>query len=258
MGTTKQIQNAPIPHNLVLSFAKNRVQLPVDIRDKIDQHWQGLIAKNPKLRNGEIFTVTSVEEAIDSMVVTLAETDYAHYLYSQQVGDLGDYTVHIIHPAALVVTADNKFIFGSMGEHTSRPGVIQCCGGGIDHSDIKNGVVDVEHAIIKELAEELGIDTHDKNLVKEFYPAYLKSGGPTNKMTISYILRITQTADQFMSGYQKFVKILNNTGDEPEFGELFYIDNSRESIEAFIAQRGERLNEYMAVLFRDAYEDLPR
>lgn len=256
MRVMGQIQNTPIPPHLLISYAGGKVKLPAGIRAKIDQHWQGLVTKNPKLRNGETFTVTSVEETADNMTVTVAETDYAHYLYSQQVGDLADYTVHIIHPAALVVTSDDKFIFGSMGEHTSRPGVIQCCGGGIDYSDIKNGIVDAEHAITKELSEELGIDTHDKKLVKEFYPAYLKTGGPTEKMTISYILRIDQTANRFMNGYQKFAKRQSDGGGEPEFGELFCIDNSQGSIEGFIAKYGDRLNEYMAVLFRDAHKDL--
>lgn len=254
----KQIQNAPIPNGLVLSFAEEKVKLPSDIRTKVDQHWRQLATNNPKLRNGEVFTVASVKETPDNMIISLAETDYAHYLYSQQVGGLGDYTVHIIHPAALVVTSDNMFVFGSMGEHTSRPGTIQCCGGGIDHSDIKDGMVDVEHAIIKELAEELGIDAYNKDLVKEFYPAYLKSGGPTDKMTISYILRIGQTANQFMSSYQKFVKTLNDNGDEPEFGELFCINNTQESLDGFIAKYGERLNEYMAVLFMDACKDIAK
>lgn len=251
-----QIENKPIFPHLLISYAGAKVKLPAGIRAKIDQHWQGLVAKNPKLHNGEIFTVTTVEGAADSMVLTLSETDYAHYLYSQQVGDLADYTVHIIHPAALVVTSDDKFIFGSMGEHTSRSGVIQCCGGGLDHSDIKNGVVDVEHAITKELFEELGIDAYDKRLVKEFYPAYLKTGGPTETMTISYILRIDQTANRFMKGYHKFAKMLSDGGGEPEFEELFCIDNSQGPIEGFITKYGDRLDEYMDVLFRDANKDL--
>lgn len=258
MRIMKQVQNVLIPRNLVLRFSKEKVKLPADLSVKIERYWQDLIAKNPKLRNGEVFTVTSVEDAADSMAVMLAETDYAHYLYSQQVGGLGDYTVRIIHPAALLVTSDNKFIFGSMGEQTSRPGIIQCCGGGIDHGDIKNGVVDVEHTITKELAEELGIDVYNKNLVKEFYPAYLKTGGPTEKMTISYIVRINRTADQFMNDYQAFVSTLSDSGDEPEFGRLFCIDDTTESIDAFVATYGERLNEYMAILFRDAHKDLSK
>jgi hypothetical protein len=111
---------------------------------------------NPRLHNGEVFTVVAVDETDERIDIELAETDYAHYLYSHQVGGLGKYTVRIIHSATLVITADNKMIFGSMGAHTSRPGVIQCCGGGIDHDDITDGVVDIEHNTAKELAEELG------------------------------------------------------------------------------------------------------
>ncbi len=256
MKTMEQIHIAPVPSKIVISFAQDKVKLPTDIRTQVDGYWQKLIANNPKLRNGEIFTVTTVKQASDSMTITLAESDYAHYLYSQQIGGLKEYTVRIIHPAALVVTVDNKFIFGSMGKHTSRPGIIQCCGGGIDHGDIKDGVVDVEYSITRELTEELGINAHDEALVKEFYPAYLKSGGPTGKMTIVYILRVKQTAAQFMSGYEVFTKTLTDNGDEPEFAELLCIDNTQESIDEFVAKHSPRLNEYMAGLFGAAHKDL--
>ncbi len=255
MENMDQIQNVPMPPHLVISLVHEKVKLPVAVRAKVDKYWQELITKNSKLRNGEVFTVTSVEWRSDSVSVIIAETNYAHYVYSEQIGGLEQYTVRVIHPDALIVSSDNKFIFGSMGAHTSRPGIIQCCGGGIDYSDIEDDVVNIEHCITKELLEELGLDAYDKQRVKEFHHAYLKSGGLRGKITISYILRINQTARQFMIDYEKFVKSVTDSGDEPEFGELFCIDNNQESLEDFIANYHERLNEYMAVLLRDVHRD---
>lgn len=158
MISMDEIRISNVPNMLIISNNR-RITLPSSIRKKIDRHWEDLTASNPYLRNGEVFTVTEVKENEGRTVITLAETDYAHYLYSQQVGGLGRYAVRIIHPTALVVSKDRMFILGSMGQHTSRPGVIQCCGGGLDCGDIKGGVVDVDHCIRKELLEELGIDT---------------------------------------------------------------------------------------------------
>jgi 8-oxo-dGTP pyrophosphatase MutT (NUDIX family) len=242
-----------MPSSLVINLVGDKIMLPAGIRAKVDQYWQELVTKNPRLHKGEAFTVTSVKKVNDNMTVTLAETDYAHYLYSQQVGHLEDYAVRVIHSAALVITGDNKFIFGSMGGHTSRPGIIQCAGGGIDHDDIEDDIVDIEHNTARELAEELGIDVYDKSRVAAFYPAYLKSGGPTGKMTVAYVLRIKQTADQFMGDYDKFARTLVASNEEPEFGELFCLDNSQEAVDEFITKYGERLNEYMAVLFQAAH-----
>src|SRR6266540_608045 len=172
------IEIQPIKKSVNIRVSGNKVVLPEPLPQKIDQHWQQLVKDNPRLHNGESFTVVRVDEADDKMDIELAETDYAHYLYSHQVGGLGEFTVRIIHSATLVITSDNKMIFGAMGRHTSRPGIIQCCGGGIDHNDITDGVVDIEHNTVKELAEELGLDAYDKDIVDGFSPAYLKTGGP--------------------------------------------------------------------------------
>lgn len=246
------IEIQPINKPVNIHVSGNKVVLPEPLRKKIDQHWQQLVKNNPRLHNGESFTVVTVDEADDKVDIELAETDYAHYLYSHQVGGLGEFTVRIIHSATLVITADNKMIFGAMGEHTSRPGVIQCCGGGIDHDDITDGVVDIEHNTVKELAEELGLNPYDKDIVDGFYPAYLKTGGPTGKMTLAYVLRIKLTGSQFLKHYEEFVKKLKDDNQEPEFGQIFCIDIDKKTVEAFIGEHEDKLNEYMPVLLRAA------
>ena len=246
------IEIQPIKKAVHIRVSGNKVALPKPIRQKIDQHWQRLVKDNPRLRNGESFTVVTVDETDDQVDIELAETDYAHYLYSHQVGGLGEFTVRIIHSATLVITADNKMIFGAMGEHTSRPGIIQCCGGGIDHNDITNGVVDIEHNTVKELGEELGLDPYDKDIVAEFSPRYLKTGGPTGKMTLAYVLRIKLTGAQFLKRYEEFVKKLKDDNQEPEFGQIFCIDMDKDAVEAFIGESEGKLNEYMPVLLHAA------
>lgn len=250
------IEIQPIKKPVNIRISGHKVVLPELLRQKIDQHWQQLAKANPRLHNGESFTVVAVDETGDKIDIELAETDYAHYLYSHQVGGLGEFTVRIIHSATLVITTDNKMIFGAMGEHTSRPGIIQCCGGGIDHNDITDGVVDIEHNTVEELGEELSLNPYDKNLVDDFHPAYLKTGGPTGKMTLAYVLRIKLTGSQFLKHYEEFAKKLKDDSQEPEFGQIFCIDTEKKTIQAFIDEHEDKLNEYMSVLLRvagDAY-----
>lgn len=246
------IKIQPIKKSVNIRVSGNKVVLPEPLRQKIDQHWQQLVKDNPRLHNGESFTVVAVDESEDKLDIELAETDYAHYLYSHQVGGLGEFTVRIIHSATLVITAEDKMIFGAMGRHTSRPGNIQCCGGGIDHNDIVDGIVDIEHNTVKELAEELGLNPYDRKLVNEFSPAYLKTGGPTGKMTLAYILHIKLSGSQFLEQYDEFVKKLKSDGQEPEFGQIFCIDINKKTVEDFIEESEGMLNEYMPVLLRAA------
>lgn len=244
--------------NLRITFDGQRVELPSAILARVRRHWSELIRDNPHLYNGEAFTVTDVKEHGGTMTITLAETDYAHYLYSHQVGDLGQYTVRIIHPATLIISNDGRFIFGSMGKHTSRSGLIQCCGGGLDRTDIKDGVVQVAHRVTEELMEELGLDTQDTARVADCYPAYLKSGGPTGKMTTVYVSHIKETAEEFLGKYKKFVQALIQQGEQPEFSELFSIPAQFDPVEKFIKQYGGRLDEYMAVTLRQAQSDFAK
>lgn len=234
----------------MLRLSGHRVVLPKTLQSKIDKNWQILLQSSGRFTNGEVFTVTNVEATEAGVEVLLAETNYAHYMYSHQMGSLGRHTVRIIHSAALVITSDDKLIFGSMSKYTGRPGTIQTCGGGFDHKDVRGDIIDVEHNIANELQEELGVNLYDEAVVTGRSQAYLKFGGPTGKMTIVYIVYVKPTSTEFMKQYEGFAKRLKAEGEEPEFEHLFSLDRGKQAIDDFIAAYADRLDEYMPILFQ--------
>jgi len=240
---------SPLDKKLIVSFTNRQITLPQDIQDKIGAYWNDLIKSGKKYRRGEVFTVTEKKETKDTIEVLVEKTDYAHYLYCQNVDDLGEYGVHIIHTAVLVETLDGKTIFGRMGEQTSRAGVHQLCGGGIDNDDLTGNVFDFEHNIKKELEEELGINVGDKQRIRTFAPAYFKEGGPTNKMTVVYRVKLNETGDEFSKKYDKFVAHLQENGEQPEFGKIIILDKNKEIIISFFAQENIKFDGYMGPLF---------
>lgn len=243
------IQFRPFSKSLDLRLTGEKIALPPALNVKVQGYWQDLLQSNPKLHNGEVFTVVTVQEDTNAIHIRLAQTDYAHYLYSRRMGDLGDFTVRIIHPAALVV-ASQHIIFGEMGSHTSLAGTIQCCGGGIDYSAVRSdGTVAIDMTMAAELHEELGISVGDKRIAS-IKPAYLKFGGPTGKMVLIYIVELNQTSDQFLRDYATFTKTLRAKNEDPEFEKLFCISADTATIEAFIQRHGTNLNEYMPILLR--------
>jgi hypothetical protein len=247
----RPIRIRPIENGgIAIHFAGKKVQLPADVAHKVSEHWQQIIQAKPLMHNGEVFTVTGVKDGAGGLQVELAETDYAHYMYSHQKGGLAGHTVRIIHSAVLVITADNKLIFGAMGDHTSRPGAIQCCGGGLDHNDITDGCADMEHNAVNELREELGVDANDNDRVSNFTPAYLKFGGPTGKMTVIYTLQLRQNSEDFLKAYHAFAAQLKAAGEEPEFGKIFVLDKDRQAIGRFISDHAGKLDEYMPILLQ--------
>ncbi len=244
----------PIPEDLTVIFTGSKVTLPSTIQARIDTDWQERTAKNPKLQNGEVFSAVKVKHDTSSMHIELAVTNYAHYLYSQQYQNLGEYTVRIIHPAALVITSDNKLIFGAMSQYTSRPGLIQCCGGGIDFSDVVDGKVQMESCIARELKEELNINPYDPDFVLRYQPAYLKTGGPTEKMTVVYLLRLKMSSVELLQHFESYVEALKKRGEDSEFDMLFCVERDSARVDEFISEHNEMLNEYMPELLREICE----
>lgn len=240
----------PITKDIIIRFEGKKVALPIELQAKIDEHWQTLINANPRLFNGESFTIVDLQETDAGMQLELAQTDYAHSLYSDAHDDLGDYAVRVIHTAGLIITSDNKLIFGAMNQYTSRPGAIVCSGGGLDLGDVRDGVIDIEHSTAHELREELGLDIYDSTRVKTFHPAYLKSDGPSGKMSLVYEVRLTQNSSDFMQAYSAFTKELLAKAEEPEFEQLFAIDNTPLAVEEFLAEYRSMCDEYMPILLK--------
>jgi len=241
---------SPLTKKLIVRFNNKQVILPSDIQNKVNAYWSELIKSGKNYKRGEVFTVTEKSETVDVIEVLVKKTDYAHYLYCQNVDNLGEQGVHIIHTSVLVETSDGKTIFGRMGEQTSRAGIHQLCGGGIDNGDLKRDVFDFKHNIKKELKEELGINVGDGQRIKNFELAYLKEGGPTNKMTVVYQIELNETSEKFSKRYGEFVKSLRKNGEQPEFGDIVILDKNKEALTSFFAHGDKKFDEYMQPLFK--------
>lgn len=245
----KNITVSPLIKKLIVRFSDKRVVLPEDIQARIDSYWNELVETKKNYRRGEVFTVTGKREMDEAIEVEVEKTDYAHYLFCQNVEDLGEFGVRIIHTAVLVDTNDGKTVIGRMGEQTARAGIHQLCGGGLDNGDLREGFFDLEHNIKKELAEELGIDADDNVRVKNFSTAYLKEGGPTDKISVIYRVELDESAEEFRANYSKFADDLREKGELPEFGELLIMDRNGKELADLIAREDVKMDEYMRPLF---------
>lgn len=235
---------------VTVRFSNKDVQLPEEIQIKIDSYWQELLDSGKSYKRGEVFTVTYVEENADMVDVLVEKTDYAHYIYCQNVDTLGEYGVMIIHTACLVVTSDSKAIIGEMGSQTARAGIYQLCGGGIELRHLYGEVFDLDKNIKEELQEELGIDVQDSKRVKSFTEKYLKSGGPTGKMTVIYELLLNESLEEFLEHYADFEEKLIEKGENPEFGRLVTLPlDNKEFIKRFFEQNEKKCDEYLKPLF---------
>jgi len=247
-ANTTPVTLTPITKQLHLTFTGDKVTLPDDLQQQAEENWQKRLQASPRLFNGEAFTVTKFDETESDINVELAETDYKHVMLSEAT-DLGEYAFRVIHAATLVITGDNKLVFGEMNSHTARAGIISCSGGGIDRGDLRGNAVDMDYSAAHEVREELGLDPHDPS-TSRFFPAYLKTGGPSGRTTVLYELFTSLSSDEVRKNYEQFVATLAEKGEDPEYQQIFYLDNTSEAVEKFIKQHEQHLDEYMAALLR--------
>jgi hypothetical protein len=254
----KPFKVSSIVKEIIVKFSNQEVHLSQEIQAKIDAYWDELIASGKTYKRGEVFTVTRREATEAAINILVEKTDYAHYLYCQNIESLNENGVHIIHTAALVETSDNYIIFGEMGPQTSRAGIYQLCGGGIDNDDLRGAYFDFKHNITKELKDELNIDMADTSRVAYFDEAYLKEGGPTDKMTVVYKVLLNETKDTFLERYNTFAESLLKDGQNPEFGKIVALKKEKNELESFLSQDGIKLDEYMKPLFDQVIKELGR
>ena len=143
-----------------------------------------------------------------------------------------------------------------MGPQTSRHGIIQLCGGGIDNDDLRGEYFDFKHNITKELQEELAIDVSDTSRVTYFDEAFLKEGGPTDKMTVIFRVVLNDTNAEFLERYNAFVERLKAEGEDPEFGKIIVLKKDKQEITNFFSQENLILDEYMKPLFEKIAQEL--
>lgn len=127
-------------------------------RRRIDDHWQAIAARNPRLWNGEVLICTSA--AVDEQLLTarFAVTDYASFVAWRDWG-WPDRSVANCFGAPAIFSSDGALVFGVMAAHTLNAGLAYPPSGSLEPRDVRaGGTVDVLGSLAAELHEEAGLD----------------------------------------------------------------------------------------------------
>lgn len=144
---------------IVLKYENRMMNLPEELKEKIEVFWGKAEQENPSLYNGEDFAVENIEELEEKIVMHVVKTNYAHYLYNERIG-IENKSLKCVSPwgGILLLTNDNYWVIGEMSKNTSFPRCLQISGGSIDQKDIKDGWIDIDTNIKRELKEEMNLD----------------------------------------------------------------------------------------------------
>ncbi len=248
--TIQKISEEPM-----VRFSGEEMVLPTKLQKKIEAHWEELLDSGREYFNGEVFNFQKLERKNNKISVIMERTNFAHFLYTRNIErKLGKYKLRTVFSACLILTKDNKIIFGKMGEHTSLAGRYQLVGGGLDNNDLEENIFDMKHSATKELGEELGVDASDRNVVKKFKVAYLKTGG-SEDVAIIYKVIFKKTTQEFLEYYKKFAKDLQENGETPEFSEVVALAQNKKAVEEFIGENKDKMANYLPAVLQQIVED---
>ncbi len=138
-----------------------RIGPPLDLtpehRAAVERHFAAMTAVNPKLWNGPFFLFETAGFDGDGFRATARPTDYATFLEWRGRGFPGDLHTHIF-PVPALTTADGRLLVGVMGRSTANAGLAYPPSGSFDHLDVVGEWLDPVANMVRELAEEVGID----------------------------------------------------------------------------------------------------
>ena len=129
---------------------------------EIAAHWAAALRRKPKLFDGRVLLMHrgAVESDADGRRTfrgSYLETRFSAFLYWRDIG-LPSAGVRNGFGMACLSSEDGAFVLGEMGVHTANAGAIYFASGTPDPSDVRDGMVDIEGSIRRELAEETGLD----------------------------------------------------------------------------------------------------
>ncbi|MBY6241324.1 NUDIX hydrolase [Methylosinus sp. Sm6] len=136
--------------------------------EEIDAHWRARLAANPALYDGPVLMAREAENAREAdgsttLRVQFFPTRFSRFLAWRDFGFPGEGVRNCFSMPALR-SADGAFLLGEMGAGHSAAGAIYFPAGTPDPSDIRDGFVDLESNLLRELHEETGVAPEEVRL----------------------------------------------------------------------------------------------
>ncbi len=127
-------------------------------RARIDAYWQELVARNPKLWNGDILMGFDPAIADGRLTARLRSSDYASYVAWRDWG-FADAAAWNCFGTPVIMSNDKALLYGVMAGYTLNAGLAYPPSGTLEGSDIgPGGLVDLAGSMTREVREETGLD----------------------------------------------------------------------------------------------------
>ena len=184
----------------------------------IEAHWAQALLEKPRMFNGRVLLQHrgAVESEQDGRRVfrgAYLETDFKAFLAWRDFGFPAAGVRNGFGMAALS-SADGAFVMGEMGAHTANAGIVYFASGTPDPQDVRDGRVDIEGSVWRELEEEMGLSPRDVS----FDPGFTLV---MDAVRVGFMKRVRapEPADALVARIEAFLK----TEREPELARLHVV-----------------------------------
>ena len=133
---------------------------------EIEAHWATVLAEKPALFDGRVLVAQrlAIEPSGGGILRAVGfETGYKPFLCWRDFGFPGAPVANLF-PMGALQSADGAFMLGKMSAGTTSAGRLYFPAGTPEPADVRDGVVDLEGNILRELEEETGLTPADVEL----------------------------------------------------------------------------------------------
>ena len=240
----KEIVNKKIQ----IAVSEEKVVLPQEIQEKIEEHWEKVISQTPDLWNGEIMCVSKYHETENEIQIICKKSNYAHYLYDERIGLPLQYACSSMVAGCLLETSDGYYVVGELAPNTSYPFCMQISGGNADKQDIEDGKMNILKTIQREVREEVNIDINDTKQVEQYQIKYMELPEGNRHVYMVFAKgKLLMTAEQMKEYYKEYLEYLKKNQLEIEFGKLHFIkkENGEEELKKLKNPKREYLEKLL-------------
>ncbi|MER8827033.1 hypothetical protein NKH73_13535 [Mesorhizobium sp. M0938] len=205
-----------LPRNVILPVDAVDVRLDPgphpferDNAQAIAENWGREIAANPALFDGTVVLLSALSYRDNSLVGRCHAVRYSTFMLwrgNRQVAGAEHAYAH-----AMLVAGDNALVAIRMAPHTVNAGRVYFAAGSFEPTDFRDGLVDVDFNMIREVREETGLDLAGVTRGKRYYALSTASG-----TVIFRRYRAPASADEIAQRISAFVAAEADSGAEPE------------------------------------------
>jgi 8-oxo-dGTP pyrophosphatase MutT (NUDIX family) len=198
---------------LDLSFQERPWPFADQRRADIDSHFAKRQRDKPEIWNGRVLLGRDADISGDRFRANYFETDFASLLAWRDWG-FPDPEIFNGFGMGALRCADGAFVMGEMGQHTANAGQIYFPAGTPDLDDLRDGKVDMDDSVTRELEEETGLT-----------PADYKAGAHWDCVVVGATIAMMRILHADISGEAMRARIEANLAaqDHPELSAIHLV-----------------------------------